>query len=552
MSAALFTCPECDTTLRGAEKVPAGKKVRCPSCSAVFVMPDWKGVATSDAIRDKPMPNLPSRPARDDGENSDEEAPRAKRRSRGEEDTDRPSRTARASADTEVVSEKYVDEEAREEDDYDDRPRKKKRKKKKAKSGKGLMIGLIAGGVAGVAGIVLLLWLFVFSGSNADADPYTFVNSDANFIAGGDVASIMNDAIFGPLLERLIAQAGNDNPIADCKRETGLEFKELFAQVALGVKADFGGGVNPFGGMAGFGGGKPPPVCFVSKSSKPFDPNKLANAFKGAAAKKLKGKTYYEYTIPGQGLLYIYMPSNRHLVVTNVNETQFATILGASKGKPALSSDTVTLIRAMAKDTVWFAMPLEGKLRDAMQQMAKQQAAAGMPVSGGMDKAKAFGFSAHLDASTFRIAAYILHPDSSSASQLVKQTESDLAKQKTNLGMLDLFLGQFPKSKQAIIDLVESFKVRSDGAILIASGQISRATFNDVAQELQGQLGNFQAGGFGPNAGGIGGGGFPQDGQGGGQPKDGGQKGGGQKGGGPKGGGKKGGGGGFPRGGKGN
>jgi len=531
-----FTCPECDAGLRGAERIPAGTKVRCPSCSAVFLMPEPKGVASSQAVRDRPVAPAPPRPTHEGG--VDERARRSNRRTRDDEDAEPPRRKSRAddedvvteeyvdeetrdddekvedrprkkrrksrADDEDVVSEEYVEEEARDDEDNEDRPRKKRRKKKKSqKSGKGLLIGIIAGSVAALAGVGILLWLFVFSGNNADADPWVFVHSDANLVAGGDVASIMNDAIFGPILERAVAQGGNNNPIADLKRETGLEFKELFAQVAVGIQLDLGNGANPLGGLARLGGAKPPPLCLVAKSSKPFDPEKLIKSFKNATPKKRDGKTYYEYPLPAAGVLYVYVPSNRHLVLATVSETQLSTILGATKRKPAISADTISLIRGMSGNTIWLAMPLEGKNRDAVQQMAKQQAAAGLPGSGSLDKAKGFGFSAHLDATVFRISSYVLCNDSSAASQMVKQTEADFAKQKEQLGMLDLFLGKLPNTKQAIKELLDSFKFRADGAMLVASGQITRGTFNGVAQELQAQFANLGAGGFGPGGGGL-------------------------------------------------
>ena len=87
MPSTTFTCPECDTGLRGAENIPAGTKVRCPSCSAVFLMPEWKGVASSQAIRETPMSaSAPSRPSHEGGVN--EPAPRSKRRSRDDEDAE--------------------------------------------------------------------------------------------------------------------------------------------------------------------------------------------------------------------------------------------------------------------------------------------------------------------------------------------------------------------------------------------------------------------------------------------------------------------------------
>ena len=52
MAAVSFTCPACHAPLKFANPVPAGKKIKCPKCAAVFPMP-------SDEIRDGP----PARPA---------------------------------------------------------------------------------------------------------------------------------------------------------------------------------------------------------------------------------------------------------------------------------------------------------------------------------------------------------------------------------------------------------------------------------------------------------------------------------------------------------
>ena len=57
MAAATFTCPECDAALRGVEKVPAGKKVKCPSCSAIFILPERKNIEAATGIREKPLPS---------------------------------------------------------------------------------------------------------------------------------------------------------------------------------------------------------------------------------------------------------------------------------------------------------------------------------------------------------------------------------------------------------------------------------------------------------------------------------------------------------------
>ncbi len=39
MEAIIFSCPECNHQLKVTKTIPAGKKMRCPRCSAIFPMP---------------------------------------------------------------------------------------------------------------------------------------------------------------------------------------------------------------------------------------------------------------------------------------------------------------------------------------------------------------------------------------------------------------------------------------------------------------------------------------------------------------------------------
>src|SRR5215831_11819173 len=267
--------------------------------------------------------------------------------------------------------------------------------------------------------------------------------------------------------------------------------------------------------MGGFGGGMGPgnlpSFTIVMKSSKSFSQAKLANSFKNATRKKLNGKTYYE--VSGGGFKYAYMPSNQHLVLTSVNETQLSAILGATKDKPAIAADTVSLLRGISKNTFYLAMPLDAKMRDLMKQAVAAQPGAIQPMGDVMGQAKGFAFYAHLDANTFRLGFNILCADANTASQLAGQADAEFQKQKGALGMLDLFLGNLPKTKQGIKELMESFKYGTDGANVVATAQVTRQTFNDVVQEIKGQAGNLQGGGLAPGGPGGQQGGMPKGGQ---------------------------------------
>src|SRR5436305_9062142 len=79
---AIITCPECESPLKFASPVPAGKKIKCPKCEAVFPMPE-ESSRPSDAIRPKggPPPRPVRRSARDDDDDEEDDYDRPTRRS---------------------------------------------------------------------------------------------------------------------------------------------------------------------------------------------------------------------------------------------------------------------------------------------------------------------------------------------------------------------------------------------------------------------------------------------------------------------------------------
>jgi predicted Zn finger-like uncharacterized protein len=120
------TCPECDTRV----KVPdasAGKKVRCPSCKAIFTAP----AAEEEAVSRRPRAE--ARAARSRDEDEDDRRPS---RRRDEDEDERP--RSRRSRD----------------DDYDDRP--SRRVTTRTEEGNGAALGLgIAALCCGIVGVLL-------------------------------------------------------------------------------------------------------------------------------------------------------------------------------------------------------------------------------------------------------------------------------------------------------------------------------------------------------------------------------------------------------------
>lgn len=130
MSSATLSCPTCGSTLRPAQPVAAGRKVRCPSCQTVFAANE-QSQPPAPPLEITPRSSSPSRPAR----RLDDDPPRRRAVRQRDDDFD---------------------------DDEGFRPRRRRRED--ADSNRGLIIGLAIGGAVlllliggGVAALVYAL-----------------------------------------------------------------------------------------------------------------------------------------------------------------------------------------------------------------------------------------------------------------------------------------------------------------------------------------------------------------------------------------------------------
>jgi hypothetical protein len=150
----IVTCPECKQKLRLSAEVPAGKRIKCPKCAAVFSAADDEEAAPSrkDAVtRSAPKPARSARP-QPDLEEDEDDSPRKSKRGRDDEDDEEAPRAKSKRRDL---------EEDDEDEDEDERPVRRRRRKRVKKSNAAVLYGAIGGGVAFIvsAGVVLLLVL---------------------------------------------------------------------------------------------------------------------------------------------------------------------------------------------------------------------------------------------------------------------------------------------------------------------------------------------------------------------------------------------------------
>lgn len=109
----IITCPDCDTQLKMKAALPPGKKVRCPKCSTLFA----------------PVPE----------EEVDTPVSKGRRNAAAEreEEDERPRRRPRST----------VEEEDSDELEDEERPRRSRKKRPRKNGNRGLIVGLVIGGL---------------------------------------------------------------------------------------------------------------------------------------------------------------------------------------------------------------------------------------------------------------------------------------------------------------------------------------------------------------------------------------------------------------------
>ena len=505
MPAVTFACPECGKVLRSARPIPAGKKITCPTCAAVFPMPEQEDEEAAVGVSDKPRRPVAA-PVRDD------------------DDDPRPRRKASRAADDDDEDEPRPRRRSREDDDEDDRPRRKKRKaRSQGGSGRlGLLIGagavlllLLAGG--GTA--AYFIWFHGVNRGGGNEEPLAFVPAGSEVLVGQDYATILGDPGLGAQFEKGLREQGKSGDLFNkVKQETGLEFKELFAQTVVATNLDtlnnqvlmaggMGGGPPPGmppgmqGNMPGRGTVRPSAITLIARSSKPFDQKKIVKSCKDADRKSAHGKSYY--AINEGDFRTLFMPSNRTLILSSLTGAELDALFASDGTTPSVSADTAALVRGVDKTTLWMAVPFEGKTRAKIDEGLRNDPAP--PEFQGLVNPAASGKGVAawgaLEGEQVRIGVNVACADAAAAGQLTQTAEKtwNEQKMKVTLGM-GLLAMQIPKTAKVLGELTGSLKFSADGTVARATATTSRANLTAAVQEIQAQ--NAQAGGgfggFGP------------------------------------------------------
>jgi hypothetical protein len=503
-----FTCPKCKKSLKTAAPIPAGKKIKCPACTHVFVMPDL-GEETIQV--GKPM--MPARTAAlsSIAKERDRERPTA--------EMDRPKRRRPDLDDEDEAPRKKSRKAKSRRDDNPDRDederRGRRRKKKQKQSNTGLIVIL-----SGAGALVLLLivvggfvWPGFFKGGSkaraaAPVDPLAFVPENCEVVAGVSLAQYRNKASFQKDLDRAFRQTNQLSPVQ-------FEFVKNLDRVVFAV-ANMGPNATGVG---------------VFTSAKPLDPQKVRQVFSAGPAQDVQGKTIYKINDPNLGArLLMSLPDEKTVVFGQMSETNFVRLLdGKNKLPPVLQAKA----SAISSKLLWMVIDLQAALKGKTEQFdrVKQALDAGQQPREAINREplssltnllfeiqKMPGGSEAVTAiKDLRLASFFYDYTNELRMELAIQCANEEHAEKIETfakGLWDqhgkpwltavpaLMLGKQPGSEvltKAIDEATQSFQVQRQGVQVIVSMSVSENTVKELEQ-LE-ERGGLNAGGFNPGAG---------------------------------------------------
>jgi phage FluMu protein Com len=400
MAVSIFSCPECNATLKSAKAIAVGTKIKCPKCEAIFVIP-VKNSAPTDEEEPRPVATG-SATKKPTGPAQTKPAPKGARKPESKE---------------EFAA--YDDGEDDYRDEEDDRPRKLKKKKKKSKTNPNW---ILIGSISGLVVLILALgaigaWVWPGFLLSAGDEPLAYVPANSTAIFRMEVEDLIDktnsNAQFEQYLKQFPTSDATFNP-ADCEKETGMTIKELFHQLTIATNESFQTAA----------GGKPnPKVVVIIKSKHSFNRSKVAKFLKHSDEQKLKGKTVYK-TKNG----FTFFPtSNLIVAISNFSEQELEPIL-ASKGKqPAPSGDIKAIADMVAQNPLWAVANLDSNTKQNLQGFLSFAPGLTEPDKNSLrstiNQAKCGGFWIAFENDQAKISAGVMCADSGGATQVKNELE---------------------------------------------------------------------------------------------------------------------------------
>jgi hypothetical protein len=317
-----------------------------------------------------------------------------------------------------------------------------------------------------------------------------YVPPGAEFVAGADLSALLGDPLLGPPLDRAIREQLQAGDFLDrCRKETGLDSRELLGHAILAGKLDALDDVTPL--VADRDG--PPSLTLVLKTTRAFDPRKVARAAGDAVARTAHGKTYYE--VSEGAVRTLYMPSDRIIVLSVLPANELDALFTSDGTTPALSADTLALVREAGQSTVWMVVPFEGKTRVQLAFLHDNPPPPELrSLREPLKRAKGVAVWGRLDGDQVKLGINLACGDAADAAQAAKAIEALWKKQQAQLAFVELGLALRPRTARAYGEIKNSLKFTAHGATAEVTAELGRKTLAAGAEEWQNRPPN---GGFG-------------------------------------------------------
>jgi hypothetical protein len=201
------------------------------------------------------------------------------------------------------------------------------------------------------AGTAYLAWKTIENwgrnGGTGREDPLAFVPPESTLVVGVDLGILAAHPDWADQIEKGIRQLSL-SPIFwdDCKANTGVEFRELFDQVILAFKLD------------GLNRSEAPHLTLIAHSRVPFNQNRIRDSDPDMYRQVANGKTYYKRQ-DGNLLSFswLYMPSDRILVLSSLPEFDFLPLLEHDGTQSLVPPDEIQRIQAVQGNPFWAEFP---------------------------------------------------------------------------------------------------------------------------------------------------------------------------------------------------
>jgi hypothetical protein len=308
--------------------------------------------------------------------------------------------------------------------------------------------------------------------------PLAYVPADSTLVLGINLGLLADHPAWRDRLENAIrSQDPAPGFLDDCKAKTGVERSELFDQVILAFKLD------------GLNRNEPPHTTLIANSKVPFDQTKIRDSEEEMYPDIAEGRFYYKRRVGHiLDLDYLFMPSDRILVLSNLPQFDFETIVEKDGRAPFLSEEIVAMIQSLQNDPLWAILPFTDTLRQTLrrnsQAVVKTNPETALVLET-LSRSHAATANGRWEQDQFALTVNLVCADETAAGKALTRFQAYWEKHSNRwVGLLPVL----PKDRQALLqDLVANAKFSREGPTVQLGVKLSRPSAETLVKLLPGQ-----------------------------------------------------------------